>query len=34
MPVKPDEIGLHIFNCTYDYTDECENCTLTEKVGE
>ena len=29
--VKPDEIGLHIFNCTYDYTTECKDCTLTEK---
>jgi hypothetical protein len=28
------EIMLHVFNCEYDYTDECANCTLTEKEGE
>jgi len=29
--MNTQEIALHVFNCEYDYTDECPNCTLTEK---
>lgn len=27
--MNAQEIALHVFNCNYDYTDECTNCTLT-----